>query len=96
MQIFVKQLSGSVSTLHVSPLDTIEWLKTSIPDFSRYAFSAPSTLRLTHLLPSLHDPRLTFAGRDLEDHLTLADSNIHNECTLSVGAGIRFHAPYLC
>lgn len=37
------------------------------------------------LFPRLHDQRLTFAGRDLESHLTLSDLNIQNECTLTIG-----------
>jgi len=73
MQIFVKQLSGVVCTLQTDPLDTVRSVKTRIPEFSL----------------SLAEPRLTFAGHDLEDRLTLADSNIQNESTLSVVLRLR-------
>lgn len=98
MHIFVKPLDGSVFTLHVDPLDTIESVKNKIPDISKYVLllltgkiTAPD-LRCASLNPYTH--RLTFAGHDLQNGLTLVDSNIQNESTLTVGSYIVLLFPF--
>lgn len=78
MQIFLKHLSGKVSTWHIDPLDTIRSLKSKIPEISA-------------LQPS--SCRLTFSGRGLEDTCRLADLNIADGCTLSVGLRLRGGMP---
>lgn len=72
MQLFVKQLDGTVCTVQTNPFHTIEFVKTLIPEIS-----------------SFEDHRLTFAGRGLKNHLTLAESEIQNESTLIVCLRMR-------
>ena len=67
MQIFVKTVAGETITLEVEPNDPIKNVKAKIQGKT----SIPSNLQ-----------RLIFAGKDLEDWLTLSDYKIENESTL--------------
>ncbi|KAM3336146.1 hypothetical protein ACQJBY_030237 [Aegilops geniculata] len=69
MKIFVKMLRGNVISLEVGRSDTVGSVKVKLYE-------------LDGMPP--RQQRLIFAGKQLEDHRTLADYNIHMECTIQL------------
>jgi ubiquitin-large subunit ribosomal protein L40e len=66
MQIFVKTLTGSTITLEVEPSDRIDDVRAKVKERASYC----------------DEPRLIFAGKQLEDGKTLMDYRIERESTL--------------
>ena len=74
MQIYVKSLTGRVTTLEVDPSDTIEDVKDKVSD----TIGIPSS-----------EQRLLFGGKQLEDGHTLSDYNIIPDSTLHIVLRLR-------
>ena len=74
MQLFIKSLSGKTINLDVEASDLIETVKAKVHGNEEIA---------------VEDIRLIFAGKQLEDGLTLSYYNIEKESTLECFAKLR-------
>lgn len=74
MQIFVTTLSGRSTVVEVEPDDLVEELKAKLYE--------------KEALP-VHQQRLVYAGKQLEDSRTLAYYNVQKDSTITLLARLR-------